>query len=275
MSVLLPRGRRCRSTGSCRRERPPQARAARSRLLRSSRLPARSAASGRGPAARAEARARPALLGREIRVAGRERKPVLLADGRKDADLEIEIEVAHHPPDDGDLLRVLLAEVGAARPDDVEELEAHGGDAAEVAGTGAPSSGFEAPPPPPRSGTPAGRARPATARTGSRLLSASACGASCARRAGSGEILPRAELRRVDEEAHHHEVVLGARGADERQCPSWKAPIVGTRPGRSSPSSARSSAIVRTVFIGQHCLGRLGELAVQPPELRRALVDRS
>ena len=38
------------------------------------------------------------------------------------------------PQHDLDLLRVLLAEVRALRPDDVEELEADGRDAAEVAG---------------------------------------------------------------------------------------------------------------------------------------------
>ena len=46
----------------------------------------------------------------------------------------VEVQVAHHPADDRDLLGVLLAEVRAARPDDVEELEADRRDAAEVAG---------------------------------------------------------------------------------------------------------------------------------------------
>ena len=57
----------------------------------------------------------------------------------------VEVEVADHPPDDLDLLRVLLAEVRAARADDVEELQADGRDAAEVARAGAsPSSPREA-----------------------------------------------------------------------------------------------------------------------------------
>ena len=51
-----------------------------------------------------------------------------------DAQLELEVEVADHPADDLDLLRVLLAEVGASRADDVEELQADGRDGAEVAG---------------------------------------------------------------------------------------------------------------------------------------------
>ena len=37
-------------------------------------------------------------------------------------------------PNDGELLRVLLSEVRELRPDDVEELQADGRDAAEVAG---------------------------------------------------------------------------------------------------------------------------------------------
>ena len=40
---------------------------------------------------------------------------------------------AHHAPDDRELLVVLLAEDGDVRPDRVEELRHHGGDAAEVA----------------------------------------------------------------------------------------------------------------------------------------------
>ena len=43
-------------------------------------------------------------------------------------------------PEHGDLLRVLLAEVGALGPDDVEELEADGRDAAEVPGPDAAPS---------------------------------------------------------------------------------------------------------------------------------------
>ena len=59
---------------------------------------------------------------------------VLVADGRADADLDRHGQVAHHPLDHCDLLRVLLAEVGAGGPDEVEELQTDGGDTAEVAG---------------------------------------------------------------------------------------------------------------------------------------------
>jgi hypothetical protein len=47
---------------------------------------------------------------------------------------QLEIEVAHHPVDDGRLLRVLLAEVGAIGADDVEQLQADGRHAPEMAG---------------------------------------------------------------------------------------------------------------------------------------------
>ncbi len=46
----------------------------------------------------------------------------------------MQIQVADEAADDGGLLRVLLAEVRAAWLHDVEELQADGGDAAEVAG---------------------------------------------------------------------------------------------------------------------------------------------
>ena len=75
-----------------------------------------------------------ALLGREVGVARGEGEPVGVAHRRHDADLDRHGQVAHHPPDDRHLLGVLLAEVGAARADEVEQLQADGCDAAEVAG---------------------------------------------------------------------------------------------------------------------------------------------
>src|SRR5213076_2873638 len=42
-------------------------------------------------------------------------------------DLDVDVQVAGHSPDDLDLLRVLLAEVRAIRADDVEELQADRG----------------------------------------------------------------------------------------------------------------------------------------------------
>ena len=78
----------------------------------------RARAGGRARAARSSAR--------EVGVARGEREAVRVADGREDAQLEVavEVEVAQHAAQDGDLLRVLLAEVGGLRADDVEELQA-------------------------------------------------------------------------------------------------------------------------------------------------------
>ncbi len=45
------------------------------------------------------------------------------------------MDIGHHAFDHAQLLRVLLAEVGALRLDDAKETGDHGGNAAEVAGT--------------------------------------------------------------------------------------------------------------------------------------------
>ena len=58
---------------------------------------------------------RGAFLRREQRVARGEREPVGVADGRHDAQLHLEREVADQPPDHLDLLCVLLSEVDARR----------------------------------------------------------------------------------------------------------------------------------------------------------------
>ena len=63
-----------------------------------------------------------ALLGREIGVARGEREAVGIADGGRADDLERKIEVAHHLPDDAELLIVLLAEHGDVGRDLHEQL---------------------------------------------------------------------------------------------------------------------------------------------------------
>ena len=156
----------------------------------------------------------------EVGVPGGQSEAVRIADRGEDADLEPEVEVAHHLRDDGDLLRVLLAEVGPCGSHDVEELEADGGHAAEVSG---PVLAFE-------------QSRklfdlyPGLVARGIELL-----------RRGSEqqvdtfllghariallvawvapEILAGAELRRVDEEADDDDLVLCPGGAEERQVP--------------------------------------------------------
>ena len=100
---------------------------------RSRRAGAARAAGSRVASARGSAGCAASLLGgREQSVARREREAVLVAHGGDDAELELEVEVADHPAHDLDLLRVLLAEVGRVRPDDVEELAADRGDGPEV-----------------------------------------------------------------------------------------------------------------------------------------------
>src|SRR5262245_5491103 len=74
------------------------------------------------------------LFGREVHVSRGQGQTVRVTNRRQDAQLEVEIEVANHPPQDCGLLRVLLAEVRALRADDVEQLQANGRDAAEVSG---------------------------------------------------------------------------------------------------------------------------------------------
>ena len=73
-----------------------------------------------------------ALAVAQAHVAARQRQPVGLADGRADLDPHGDVEVAHEPADDRDLLGVLLAEVRDVGPGDVEELRHDGRDAVEV-----------------------------------------------------------------------------------------------------------------------------------------------
>ncbi len=132
-------------------------------------------------------------------------------------DLDGDVEVADEPSDHGDLLRVLLAEVRALRTDDVEELHAHGRDAAKVAGA---MVAFE---PVRRAlgldpGRESGRVQLVRCR---REQEVDARGRRECRVAVEiawipVEIRSVAELRRVDEQARDHETALGARGAEQR-----------------------------------------------------------
>ena len=75
------------------------------------------------------------LLGGQERIARRERESVGVSNGRQDAELDLESEVADHRPDHLCLLRVLLPEVGPSGTNDREQLEDDRRHAAEVAGT--------------------------------------------------------------------------------------------------------------------------------------------
>ena len=77
-----------------------------------------------------------ALIGGQIAVARAQGKAVRVADCGADGDFDGKVEVAGHGAEDGDLGGVLLAEEGAVRLEDVEELGDDGADAAEVAGAG-------------------------------------------------------------------------------------------------------------------------------------------
>ena len=70
----------------------------------------------------------------EVGVAARQRETVGLADERAPHDLDREVEIGGHAADDRELLRVLAAEVRAARTDDREQLGHDRGHAVEVAG---------------------------------------------------------------------------------------------------------------------------------------------
>ena len=128
------------------------------------------------------------------------------------------MEVANHPAHDRNLLRVLLAEVGAGRADEVEELAADRRHPTEVAG--------------PRRALEAARelldvdpglvARRVELLDGGReedvgpRLRGDARVSVLVTRIG-GEVVARVELRGVDEQAHDEEVVLVARGPKQRE----------------------------------------------------------
>jgi hypothetical protein len=69
---------------------------------------------------------------REIRIARGKSETVVATDCGKEAQLELEVEVENKTAQNSRLLRILLTEVDRTRANDVEKLQAHGGDSAEV-----------------------------------------------------------------------------------------------------------------------------------------------
>ena len=155
------------------------------------------------------------LLRRETAVARREGEAVGVAHRRDDADLHGDVQVADEPPDHGDLLRILLAEVRALRVNEVEQLQADRGDTAEVAGTGCAFGSHLA------GIDPGGEARRIELVGGRREHDVDSFGLSdldVARLVARIRVEVRllVELRRIDEERHHDRAVLLPGCSEER-----------------------------------------------------------
>ena len=203
----------------------------------------------------------PALVRREERVARREGEAVRVADGRNDAELDLEREVADQRPDHLDLLRVLLAEVRARRADDREELEHDRRDAAEVARGGTVLRGSSRA----RSRRPTSGSRADTSRRGrgeDEVDAGLAGELEVARLVArvAGEVGLSANCAGLTNRLMTT-VSLSARAArSSARCPSWSAPIVGTSPidpARSGASASRARRSCGSTFMaGPHCGSR-------------------
>ena len=82
------------------------------------------------------------FVGRKIGVPRAHGQPVRFPDNGRAHDLDREMEIANHAPDDGELLKVLFTKYGEIGLDDEEELCHHRAHAAEMvrpAGTAKPS----------------------------------------------------------------------------------------------------------------------------------------
>ncbi len=162
-----------------------------------------------------------ALLGREVRVPRREREPVLVAHRRQDANLEVEVRGrATSCLTTAACWASFWPKYARSGPDDVEELEADGCDAAEVSGA---KLAFEAAPeladvdP----GLVARRIhllwRRREQEVDAGLLGERHVALLVARVAV--EILSRAELGRIDEQARDDRVRFGSSRGEEREMP--------------------------------------------------------
>ncbi len=171
-----------------------------------------------------------AFAGREIRVARRERQPVVGADGFRRNDLDRHVELLDHAADDLELLAVLLAEDRDVGLHEIEELQHDGAHAVEESGPGRALELLRE------------RRRHHAVDLRRRIhllflrreqhvdafvLEARAVGVDRPRIAV--EVLVRPELQPVDEDAGDHDVAVLARDAAQRQ--------VARRAG--CPSSAR------------------------------------
>ena len=190
----------------------------------------------------------------EVDVAAGQGQPVGVADDRRAEHLDVQVEIPHHPLDAGQLLGVLLPEHGQRRVDDVEQLEHHGQHAVEVAGPGGALQHLAR----------AGRPRRVTCRsaayrsdTSRREDEIDALGLArrqvVGQRSGvAGEVLVRAELQRVDEDADHHPLGAGPGQPDQRAVAVVQRPHGRNERGRrveavaSAPGAAYSARLLAT-----------------------------
>src|SRR3954451_137616 len=158
---------------------------------------------------------------REVHVAARQRKTVGLADGGPADHLDREVEVAHHPADQRELLGVLLAEERDVGPGQVQQLADAGHHAVE-----GPRAVFALEPVAQRSrGDPhlgltirvddvRGRGEDHVD-----LLARAECKVGVEGARIAVEVLPRRELQGVEEDRDDHGVAACARGPDQLTVP--------------------------------------------------------
>ena len=84
--------------------------------------------------ARGSSTARSRSSADKVGVARRQSEAVLVADGRHAEDLDAELEVLSHPPDDRELLEILFAEQGDVGPNRAQQFGDDRRDPVEMAG---------------------------------------------------------------------------------------------------------------------------------------------
>jgi len=205
---------------------------------------------------RAEAaRGRP-LGGVEVHVARAQGEAVRLTDDRGDPDLDAEVEVPRQALDHRHLLGVLLPEVGAVGRDRGEELRHDRGDALEVPG---PRAALELRRHGPDLHSRGGSRR--VHRLGRRLVDGVDLGRGKHRDVAlgvarvAGEILARAELDRVHEDAHDHDVVLGARQLDQAQVPRVERAHRRHEPDRAALSAPPARGVAHRAGVVERPYG--------------------
>jgi hypothetical protein len=156
----------------------------------------------------------------ESLVAARHRQPVRFANRRAGDDLGAEVEIHRHAPDDRELLVVLLAEhrdIGAGRSEQLRDDRRHAVEMARP--TGAFHGGRE------RARHDPGLETRGVHRGGGRGIHRIDRCVGARGEVGlehlwvAGEVGGIAELERVDEDGHHHEVCTCVRQVDQGKVP--------------------------------------------------------